>query len=755
MKPSRHSLRGKLIAIIGVLTASALVAGFAAVIFSDVRAFRREMVAGTSLVARVVAEYSVSDLVFDDRKGAQDTLSKLAGLELIEFASLHDAAGQMFAVRGQADGSEIPVSTGVQTVRFSGGSLHLVQPVVYKGRTYGTLYLRASTAETQSKIIRHVATMVVLLVGLVSLALIFAARLQRAISGPILSLAATTREISRTDDHTIRVPRLSKIDEIVALCDGLNDMLDQIQLRELERDEALHRTREKSQFLAAMSHELRTPLNSIIGFSEVILQRGGPLDPRMQKFMTNILNSGQHLLGIINNILDLSKVEAGKMEFQPEPVLPGDIVEAVTGLMKGTADKRQIEIRFERQTDLPVIEADPVKLKQVFFNLVSNAVKFSPERSLVRIVARALSADDSPLGEPSVEIAVIDQGIGIAAADQDRIFQPFQQAEGGIARRYGGTGLGLALSKTFVNRHGGSLLLTSAPGAGSTFTVVLPVVSRGSRTARPAQTVERPGAAGEPILVVEDDQSTLDRVRQELTSAGYEVLSAATAEEAIERLVGIAPAAIVLDIVLPGNSGWEVLKRVRRQRATESIPVVIYSVHDNRELGLTLGADDFVVKPGEMGRLVASVNRLVRRTAASAGPILVIDDDTRFFEELQAVLEPLGYRLQHAPSGAQGLAFVEKTVPALIILDLVMEGMDGFETAARLSALPTIQSVPIMVVTAAELDATQRARLDGKIAALVHKGDEQRRSLVPIMRGILARRSRAAGADIAAGPLRG
>ncbi|MCD4750969.1 MAG: HAMP domain-containing protein, partial [Thermoanaerobaculales bacterium] len=367
-----RSIKSKLIAIIGLITVGAIVVGVAIVVVNDVHGFRRDMIESTVLIASVVGEYSVSDLVFEDREAAGKTLEKLSGVLSIEYACLYDSGGRQMATYGVDDGTELTVVDFSQTVFFADGSLHVVEPVAYRGEVFGTLYLRASTAGLEAKICRRVVTGLVLFAILVALAMAVAVRLQRIISQPILDLAATTRRISETGNHSIRVESTGGVDEIAVLCEGFNDMLDQIQLRQLERDEAVHRTREKSHFLAAMSHELRTPLNSIIGFSEILLSRTkGRLEPKLLNFLKNIHSSGQHLLGIINDILDLSKVEAGQMELNIEPVSVHTVINGGATIMKGATQKRRIEVHIEGTSDLPLIEADRAKLKQVFFNLIS------------------------------------------------------------------------------------------------------------------------------------------------------------------------------------------------------------------------------------------------------------------------------------------------------------------------------------------------------------------------------------------------
>jgi len=729
-----RSIRAKLIGIVAAVTVSTLVIGFAVVLVNDVRTFRRDMVEHTSLVARVIAEYSVSDLVFQDQGAALETLSKLAGVPMLEHAHLYDAEGRSFAHWGRAAETEVELASFAPSVRFGEGSLHVVQPVTYEGRTFGTLYLRASTAALETKLLRHVMIMVGLALSLVGLALFATYKLQQIISGPILGLAATARQISETGDHSIRATPQGD-DEIAALCASFNDMLEQIHQRQLERDQAVLRTREKSQFLAAMSHELRTPLNSIIGFAEILLSRSDGLEGREKKFLNNIYKSGQHLLGIINDILDLSKVEAGRMEFHPEPVSVPAVIEGVVAVMKGASSKRRVELRVEVPVELPLIVADAVKLKQVFFNLLSNAVKFSPEQSLVRIAARELPAAESPLGEDAVEVSVADRGIGISPEDQRKIFLPFRQASSGVARRFEGTGLGLSLVQTFVDMHGGRVTLDSEQGVGSTFTVVLP-----RRLARAGAGGQAEGETEvERVLVVGGNRPTMDRIRRELGAGRFETMSAGNPQEAMELVRQLNPAAIIVDIDLPAADGWEVLAELKMYRKSAGAPVVLYSVHAENEVGLLLGLDDYFIKPLGIEKIVTRFDKLARARGTRGTRILLIDEDRAVHDQLESRLVPLGVRVVHALSGDSGVAEATEEPPEVIVLDPMMEDMDGFRTAVRLRSFPKTTGVPLVALTAAELSQEARRKLDRKISTLVQQGEVERQPLPEIVRQLLNR----------------
>jgi signal transduction histidine kinase/DNA-binding response OmpR family regulator len=503
--------------------------------------------------------------------------------------------------------------------------------------------------------------------------------------------------------------------------------------------------RMKSQFLANMSHELRTPLNSIIGFSEILIDRlREQVQPKHLKFLQNVHASGQHLLAIINDILDLSKVEAGKMEFHPEPLRPGPTLDGVLHVMQGMAQQQRITFELDVPADLPEVVTDAAKFKQVLYNLLSNAVKFSAEGSTVQVAARLVAAAESALGADSLAIAVRDRGIGIPEADLDEIFREFHQVDGGSTRRFGGTGLGLAIVKKFVEHQGGRVRVESHLGLGSTFTVLLPLHPAG--TAAPAADLHPAAVDREHVvLVVEDDPAAFEGLARALRAAGYAPVRARQGEDALDAARRLRPAVITLDIGLPGMSGWEVLKELKRQADTCDIPVVIVSLMQNRELGLALGAEDYFTKPVDRGRLVARLREIAPGPPPPAGArVLVVDDDPTVHELVEAELLPLGYVLEHAHSGREGLERARAGRFEAVILDLMMPDLSGFEVAARLKDDPATAALPIVVLTARDLSAPEREALSGKIESLVRKGEGGTLKLVEAVRQL--ERARHAGA---------
>jgi signal transduction histidine kinase/DNA-binding response OmpR family regulator len=719
----RMSIRNKLIAIVLLATIAPLVCGFAVVVWNERRAFRQEMLDNAVVIARVTAENAVPDLAFGDREAAGKTLSKLASIPSAERAFLFDSDGHLFAAWYRSGHATQPPAVGDGARLWSGAHLDVGEPVAFKSERYGRIVLEMTTAGLREKLRGHLLTLVFLTASVIAAALLLAVRLEKIVSTPVLSLAALAREISENHDYSVRARRTSD-DEIGTLADGFNEMLTQIERRQRERDEADQRTREKSQFLANMSHELRTPLNAIIGFSEILRGRlAGRAGERELKFLDNINSSGQHLLGIVNDILDLSKIEAGKMEIAPERFAVVHAVDAVCTLMRGVSGQRRIHLDVDVPPDLPLLEADPVKVKQILYNLVSNAVKFSPEGSVVRIVVRA--SDDA------IRMSVIDYGVGIDPQDHARVFLEFQQVDSRISRQFGGTGLGLTLVRKFVDMHGGTVELESALGAGSTFTVTLPLRFRGSMPPR--------AAAGESsgrrprVLVIEDETASFDGIAALLRAAGYEPHHAHNGDEGLRLARELAPAAITLDLILPGVDGIEVLKRLKADPLTRAIPVIIVSMTNNRELAVAFGASDYFVKPFDCEALAASLRRHIHGNGAT---LLVVDDDCKLHDLLASPLREHGYSLLHARGASEGFARAASELPSVVILDLMMRE-NGFELAAQLRSDPRTARLPIVAVAESELSRGDRQRLVGNMNALLHHGELAGAQLVPLIRDLI------------------
>src|SRR6202171_2576750 len=466
----------------------------------------------------------------------------------------------------------------------------------------------------------------------------------------------------------------------------------------------------KTVFLANMSHELRTPLNAILGFSELLRDDDtGRFDAKTgHRFLDQIHTSGQHLLQLINDILDLSKIEAGQMDLHAERIQIGESIGLVLATVEPLAKTKNITIDHEPGPRLHLV-ADPTKLKQMLLNLVSNAIKFTSPGGRISIRAEQVGA--------WIEIAVTDSGIGIAEADLDRLFTEFQQLDAGHGRQQEGTGLGLALTKRFAELHGGEVKVESVPAKGSTFTLRLPIEAM-TPTVQPAEVVGRIGIADADrplILVVEDNPEAAEILARHLEVGGFRMEIARTGTQALAMARDLLPVAITLDILLPEIDGWEVLTRLKADALTRNIPVVVVSVIDNPALGRALGALDYFVKPVDRTALLSRLGRYAFTTRVKHAEIrvLVVDDEAANLDLLQALLEPEGFKVLRASGGKEGIDVARAQRPQLILLDLLMPGVTGFDVVEALRTDDATRSIPIMVLTSKELTNDDKEALNG------------------------------------------
>jgi signal transduction histidine kinase/CheY-like chemotaxis protein len=482
-------------------------------------------------------------------------------------------------------------------------------------------------------------------------------------------------------------------------------------------------SRAKSDFLASMSHELRTPLNAIIGFSDLMRAEPSEGDRRSVpiEWIEHIARGGHHLLSLINDVLDLAKVEAGRLELRRERVEVSQLAMDVAAGLRPLADRKRIQV----ETVLPeatLVDADRGRLRQVLYNLLSNAIKFTPDEGRI-----GLSVEG---GDEAVEITVSDSGVGIDPADLDRIFQEFAQV-GPAESQVGGTGLGLALARRLVEAHGGTIGVESTLGSGSTFTVRLPAAHGEAVSHAPDRPATSDTATGSDVLIIEDDPSAARLLRQYLETAGYPVRIAIGGEPGLEESRRRPPAAILLDVLLPDIDGWEVLRELKADERLRDIPVIIVTIVDERDVGLALGAVDYFVKPIDRRALMTSLARLTLVNKVKHGPvrILAVDDDPVALDFIAATLEPEGFDVLRADGGPEALSIVARTAVDLVICDLVMPGMDGIEVVSALRARDSTRETPIIISTAHHLTAADKERLHGEILDVVEKGPHAQEKL--------------------------
>ncbi|MBF0558578.1 MAG: response regulator [Nitrospirae bacterium] len=515
--------------------------------------------------------------------------------------------------------------------------------------------------------------------------------------------------------------------------------------RELERSNML-----KSRFISTISHELRTPLNSILGFSELLLDEvSGSLTERQKRHVSNIYSSGTHLLQLINNVLDIAKIESGKIELHYESFLVGHAVAEVETVIRSLVEKRKQTLTVKAD-GVPFIIADKIKFKQILYNLISNAVKFTPEGGKITVEAEVVTAAALPAPTRNLalyqdkndflKLSVKDTGIGIRKEDLERVFSEFEQGDSSLSRKYEGTGLGLALSKRLVELHGGEIFVESEEGVGSTFTVIMPLVD----TLDVEETIAIPAVAedetdlseeaegpkarrGMPplILIVEDDPATSEVFTLYLSQGGYRVAHVYNGDEAVRRIRELNPFAVLLDVMLPGKDGWEVLQEVKTDPDLADIPIIISSVIDNKELGFALGASDYLVKPVDKASLIKRLEELSSSFSKRKGQIniLCIDENEEDLDWLKSALEPAQYAVLTAATGKDGIDKAVKHRPDLIILDLMTSDIDGFEVVHTLKANLATADVPILALTSRDLTHDERLLLAGKIASFIQKNN--------------------------------
>jgi len=503
--------------------------------------------------------------------------------------------------------------------------------------------------------------------------------------------------------------------------------------RQLERQSAALEiaSRHKSEFLASMSHELRTPLNAIIGFSEVLLERMfGELNERQDDYLRDIWSSGKHLLELLNDILDLSKIEAGQMVLNRSEFVVSESLEYCLSMVRERALKQGIHLGLKADPEVGLLNADRLRFRQVVLNLLSNAVKFTPEGGRVDVRASVRDQD--------LVVLVTDTGVGVPAEDRERIFDSFQQGTR-TSEQVEGTGLGLTLSKRILELHGGRIWVDSEAGQGSTFGIALPTGS-GEPALTPVPQVDLAGIAtgpspgpGPTVVVVEDDRRSFDLLRVYLEAAGARVVSARDGREGLDTVRRLNPAGVVLDILLPGIDGWEVLAQLKADPATASIPVIVVSMLDERGRGFALGAAEYLVKPVGKEQLLAALYR------AAAMPerqhtVVAIDDDPMAIELVRASLEPEGWTVLGAATGQDGLALIRERQPSAVLLDLLMPGMDGFEVVEALRADPDTKSVPVVILTSKSMNQEDKERLQGRITYVARKTDFDLSGLAGLLR---------------------
>jgi signal transduction histidine kinase/CheY-like chemotaxis protein len=573
--------------------------------------------------------------------------------------------------------------------------------------------------------------------------------LTRRMLRPLRAIHAAVAKLGEGEwPQEVKVPSR---DEVGALAGAFNRMAadlrqnvatieDKVRLRTRELEEsngALGQAREaadvankaKSRFLANMSHELRTPLNAIIGYSEILEEEAqdralDDLVPDLRK----IHGAGRHLLQLINDILDLSKVEAGRMDLYLETFALRGMLDDVVSTIRPLVSQKNNTLVVDCPEDVGSIHADLTKLRQSLFNLLSNASKFT-EGGTVTLRVRTEFAD----GRKWVKLAVQDSGIGMTPEQLARLFQPFTQADVSTTRKYGGTGLGLTITKRFAELMGGTVTVDSVKGEGSTFTLALPaeVVPRPVTSDHVALLAGPKGL----VLVIDDDPAMHDLVRRTLEKEGIAVIPALSGEEGLELARQLKPAVITLDVMMPGSDGWNVLRALKADPDLAAIPVVMLTIIDDKNMGFSLGASEYLTKPVDRERLLRVIRRFRHE---GGGKALVVEDDEAARDRMRELLRAERWEVVEARNGVEGLEALGRGMPDLILLDLMMPEMNGFEFLAALHAREGGQQVPVVVVTAHDLTPAEREHLSIHVARVFDKDHLDGQVLVAELRRLLA-----------------
>jgi signal transduction histidine kinase/CheY-like chemotaxis protein len=778
LKFQHYSISKKLTWMNMLVSGAALLLACAAFFAYDLYTFRVSIVNNLSAEAQILGSNSVSALVFNDPQAARDTLSALNASKQITYAGIYTPDRNTFAAywrdgRGQA--LQIPaIPPGqLQVHWFTNRRIVLIRAISFQNNLTGFVCIISDLRAINDRLKSYA----LIAAGVLLISLIFALLISRVsqhvVSEPVVELAHTVRIIAQEKNYSIRAPATGNHDEVSTLIESFNEMLEQIQQRDTAllqaHDELEHRVQDrtaelavankeleirnreveratqlKSRFLANMSHELRTPLNAIMGFSDLLAEEtAGQLNGKQKRFVGHIKQASGHLLQLINDILDLSKIEAGQLELRCESFEINEALPEVLSNIRPLALTKQITVDLKIEDECAIF-ADRVRFKQILYNLLSNAVKFTPESGRIDVQCHKD-------GEMAT-VSVTDTGIGIRAEDQKLIFEEFRQVEGSAGKIQEGTGLGLAITKRLVEQQGGHISLQSALGQGSRFIITLPLArgtSSQSQTAHVASvsSIAVDGRQENPLILIVDDEPAARELLTTYLGTAYRIAIAVSGAEALEKAKQLRPDAILLDILMANGSGFETLVALRKQTETAALPVIILSVIDQKQVGFALGATDYLMKPIGKSLLLETLCKYLPRRTDDDSAILLVDDDAKTLELLQETLRSAGYETQSVRSGVRALEVLSSKLVGAVVLDLLMPGMDGFQVIRHIRERDDLRNLPVFVMTAKSLTGDEIGLLGKHTQGLLMKdGSWQQQLVAEIMRVLTShKRAKAAG----------
>ena len=729
------SLRIKMTLIITLTSCAALLLACAVFAAYELFSFRSNLVLELTTLAEITGRNCAAAVSFDRPDDAEKTLVHLGGESQIIAAAIYKDGKLWAKFPKTLEDDVLPAVPSAASHRFANRTLALFHPVydAENREQIGTIYLQSSLTQMYARLRNYLGVVAAVMLMAAAISFILSARLQRVISGPVLKLAETAHIVSKNRDYSVRAQKHAD-DEVGVLIESFNEMLAQIQTRDAELQEARlvaeRANQAKSNFLSFMSHELRTPLTTIIGFSEMLVAEVEPEGHQAWvEDLHRVHDSGRYLLELINDILDISKIEAGKMEVHVETFGVPALVRDLKDIMRPLSEPRKNRLLIECPEDVGNMHGDRIKVRQCLLNLLSNACKFTDQGTVTFSASRVAKE-----GSDWLVFRVSDTGIGMTPEQLGKMFRAFSQADDSTSRRYGGTGLGLALTKKFCQMMGGDVSVVSEPGKGSTFTIELPAVApkqAGTLTVTPAAppaTATAPDASSGCILVIDDDPAVHQLLANALGSTGYTLKFASSGAEGLRLAKELRPVVITLDVIMPEMDGWVVLARLKDDPDLAAIPVIMLTVRADQDFGFAMGVADYLQKPIDRERLISVLRRYYRLQPAKE--VLVVEDDPQMREMLCRMLQDKDWTVTQAENGLAALESITHCQPSLIVLDLKMPVMDGFDMVAELNKHDDWRKIPVVVVSAKELTSEDRQRLEGHVEKILQKGDFGREALL-------------------------